>query len=412
MSTKAIKFKWLISEYDIRSTENTRYPLMSVSQYYGVIRRSELKGDEGRAESTENYKTCKPGHIVLNRMSAASGALGLATEYGLVSPDYAVLQPSKFVDPKYVFYLMKSSWFTGQMVARLKGIGAGGESASVRTPRINIADLGDVVINIPPIEEQRRIADYLDSVCKTIDESMKIFNNLIALSEELLISKVSNLFTDEPTPDFLLGKIGNGVSLFRSGIRGRAGSTPKSSEPSFWTTSGNGVPWLSIGDLVSRNCVQYSEKDVTEIGLSEINMHPSEEEVLLFAMYASMGKVSFAPPGFVWSQAILGLSIDTINKYFLAAWFEIARPSLKALARSSTQDNLNAEQVMSLRIPFIDKVEQEEIGRKYREILEQNSNHNSLISKQTELLKELKTSLIESAITCGDTTNSITKELL
>jgi hypothetical protein len=76
MNHQAIKFKWLISEYDVRSTEITRYPLMSVSQYLGVVPRSELKGDEGRAESTENYKTSKPGQIVLNRMSAASGALG------------------------------------------------------------------------------------------------------------------------------------------------------------------------------------------------------------------------------------------------------------------------------------------------------------------------------------------------
>jgi type I restriction enzyme S subunit len=143
---------------------------MSVSQYLGVVPRSELKGDEGRAESTENYKTSKPGQIVLNRMSAASGALGLATEYGLVSPDYAVLQPSNFVEPKYLYYLMKSDWFTGQMVARLKGIGAGGESASVRTPRVNISDLGDIEVNLPLIEEQRRIADFLDSQSSRIDK--------------------------------------------------------------------------------------------------------------------------------------------------------------------------------------------------------------------------------------------------
>lgn len=205
MKTQAIKFKWLISEYDVRSTENTRYPLMSVSQYLGVVPRSELKGDEGRAESTENYKTSKPGQIVLNRMSAANGALGLATEHGLVSPDYAVLQPSNFVEPKYLYYLMKSDWFTGQMVARLKGIGAGGESASVRTPRINISDLGDIDVNLPPIEEQRRIADYLDGKLNAIDGiQQKRSRQILALKEasqsltlDWVPNKINNIFVEK-----------------------------------------------------------------------------------------------------------------------------------------------------------------------------------------------------------------------
>lgn len=212
MKHQAIKFKWLISEYDVRSTENTRYPLMSVSQYLGVVPRSELKGDEGRAESTENYKTSKPGQIVLNRMSAASGALGLATEYGLVSPDYAVLQPSNFVEPEYLYYLMKSDWFTGQMVARLKGIGAGGESASVRTPRVNISDLGDIDVNLPPIEEQRRIADYLDVETKRIQELIKLKKNLVAKYDELFNSVRNYLVVGKPG----IGSVKNGEEWFSS----------------------------------------------------------------------------------------------------------------------------------------------------------------------------------------------------
>lgn len=193
MKAQTIKFKWLISEYDVRSTESTRYPLMSVSQYLGVIPRSELKGDEGRAESTENYKTSKPGQIVLNRMSAASGALGLATEYGLVSPDYAVLQPSEIVDPNYLYHLMKSDWFTGQMIARLKGIGAGGESASVRTPRVNISDLGDIDVNLPKIEEQRKIADYLDAKTRIIDSLVEAKNEQIELYLTVMDSKKNEI---------------------------------------------------------------------------------------------------------------------------------------------------------------------------------------------------------------------------
>lgn len=169
MTPKPLRFRWLVDQVDTRNSANVDYPLMSVSQYVGVIPRSELKGDEGRAESLDNYKICLPGEIVINRMSASSGALGIAKTHGLVSPDYAVLKVTELAHPQFIEYLMKSSWFVGEMVSRLRGIGAGGESASVRTPRINIDDLGNILVNLPSIEEQRRIADYLDKQTKSID---------------------------------------------------------------------------------------------------------------------------------------------------------------------------------------------------------------------------------------------------
>lgn len=157
-SSETIKFKRVFKEIDERNSEEFNYPLMSVSRYKGVIPRSELKGDDGRADSLDNYKVCRPNQIVINRMSAASGAVGIAHVNGLISPDYAVLEINELADPDYILYLMKSAWFVSEMVSRLRGIGAGGESASVRTPRINVEDLGDITIPLPTLAQQKRLA--------------------------------------------------------------------------------------------------------------------------------------------------------------------------------------------------------------------------------------------------------------
>ena len=157
-----IPFRRGVSEIDIRGGANWEaYELMSVSQYRGVIPRSEVTDKEARAEDLSKYKRCFPGDIVLNRMSAYNGALGLARQEGLVSPDYAVLRSSELFDSRYLTYFMRSTWFVGQMTKRLKGIGDPG-GTSVRTPRVNIEDLGDIDIPLPAIDEQRRIADFLD----------------------------------------------------------------------------------------------------------------------------------------------------------------------------------------------------------------------------------------------------------
>ncbi|WP_370078288.1 restriction endonuclease subunit S [Streptacidiphilus sp. MAP12-16] len=139
-----------------------------MSIHHGVVRRDTLTEDLPRAEDLSNYKICEPGDIVLNRMRAFQGAIGISPQQGLVSPDYLVLRPGPGVDARYLHHLFRSAWFVGEMVSRLRGIG-NTESGAVRTPRINPEDLGDITAPLPPLDEQRRIADFLDAETARID---------------------------------------------------------------------------------------------------------------------------------------------------------------------------------------------------------------------------------------------------
>lgn len=143
-------------------------PLLAVSIHHGVVPRSTLTDDLPRAEDLSNYKLCNAGDLVLNRMRAFQGAIGISPQRGLVSPDYMVLRPSAGIEARFLHHLFRSTWFVGEMAARLRGIG-GTDSGMVRTPRINPEDLGEISINLPPLDEQRRIADFLDVETLKID---------------------------------------------------------------------------------------------------------------------------------------------------------------------------------------------------------------------------------------------------
>ena len=368
---------------------------LTPSQIYGVLPQTEYMEKTGTGVvlnlvGADNMKHVEKDDFIIH-LRSFQGGIEHSPYNGKVSNAYCVLKAKSGVEPRFFRWVLKSSGYIQELNSTTNQLRDG--------QSIKFEQFASIGLPLPPLEEQRRIADYLDTACKYIDESVLVTSNLLNLSEEIIISELDELFTEKPTPDFLLGKIGISTSLFRAGVRGQAGQTPKSSEPSFWTESGLGTPWLSIGDLVSRGRVECSEKDVTELGLREIGMQPSNGDALLFAMYASMGKVTFAPSGFVWSQAILGLNTRDVDKYFLAAWFEVARPNLKALARSSTQDNLNAEQVMSLRIPVLNGEAQKSIGRQYLSIVDKHIIRTDLLAKQSSLLIELKSSLITAAVT-------------
>ncbi|WP_047224075.1 restriction endonuclease subunit S [Protofrankia coriariae] len=158
-------------------------PLMSVSQTRGVIRRSELTDAPQRAESLDNYKVCRTNDIVFNKMSIRSGAMGVAAEDGLVTYHYEVMRPREGTDPRFIAYLMKSSWFTEELIKRERGIGAG-DQANVRTTEVPFSALKTIDVYIPNQSEQRAIANYLDRETVRIDTLIEEQRRLIEMLRE------------------------------------------------------------------------------------------------------------------------------------------------------------------------------------------------------------------------------------
>jgi type I restriction enzyme S subunit len=111
-------------------------------------------------------------------MSAYNGALGIAAQSGLVSPDYLVAKIQSDADGRFVAYWLRSHRGVFEMTGRLRGIGSP-DAAQVRTPRVNAADLGSIVLATPDREGQARVAEYLDHETARID-------TLIAKQEQLI----------------------------------------------------------------------------------------------------------------------------------------------------------------------------------------------------------------------------------
>lgn len=155
----ASPLKYLVREIDDRTGKLGE--LLSVSIHHGVVPRSATTTDEPRAEDLSNYKRVKAGDIVLNRMRAFQGGVGVAPTSGIVSPDYTVMRSTGQVTPRYLHYVFRSPWFVGQMSARLRGIGSS-DQGNVRTPRVAFADLGLIPVPVPDATSQRALVRALD----------------------------------------------------------------------------------------------------------------------------------------------------------------------------------------------------------------------------------------------------------
>lgn len=383
--------------YDVRDQRAGQLaetlPLMSVSQVHGVVPRSELSGDDGRAETLVNYKICEPGDIVLNRMSAYNGALGVARQRGLVSPDYLVMQPRAGVDADFVVAWLKTPRGVYQMTSRLRGIGSA-EAAQVRTPRINESDLRLIPVETPPAEDQRAIADYLCRETARIDTLIEEQQRLIEMLRERRRAVIDEPFLSVGESRVQLRRF---IKFLTSGSRGWG---------DYYADEGD--RFLRIGNLPRarleiRGDIQLVNlpADVTEGSRTML-----QENDLLFSITAYLGSVAVVEGDWVGAYvsqhvALCRLEPDQVDARFIG-WFMLTttgQDQLNEGAAGGTKVQLALDDIRGLRVPTVPIEQQRSIAA---DLDWQTSKIDVLIAETerfVELSRERRISLITAAVT-------------
>ena len=84
----------------------------------------EFSGDkiESTAADFNTYKVAPRGDVVFNKMRMWQGAVGVAPEDGLVSPDYVVAAPTGPLSTEYTRLLFRTPAFSAECARRSHGI--------------------------------------------------------------------------------------------------------------------------------------------------------------------------------------------------------------------------------------------------------------------------------------------------
>jgi len=161
---KIKRARWLFRERDERSVTGEE-ELLSVSHLTGVTRRSEKEVTMFEAETTEGYKLCCAGDLVINTLWAWMGAMGIAPLDGIVSPAYNVYTPTSALDSVFVDSLVRMPVFAQEVTRYSKG---------VWSSRLRLYPEGffEVWMPVPPPDEQQSIVAHivnekgkLDALC-------------------------------------------------------------------------------------------------------------------------------------------------------------------------------------------------------------------------------------------------------
>jgi type I restriction enzyme S subunit len=154
-------------------------PLLSVVREQGVILRSAMSDEENHnlvPDDLSNYRVVRRGNLVVNKMKAWQGSLGIAPCDGLVSPAYFVFE-IRMSNLRFAHLLLRSRMYASLLAQASDGV------------RIGQWDLSPdgfkrVPVALPPPAEQDAIVRFLDYTDRRIRRYIAAKKKLIALLDD------------------------------------------------------------------------------------------------------------------------------------------------------------------------------------------------------------------------------------
>lgn len=161
------RLQWCLQDINVKNNPIQTTQVLSLTNKLGVVPYEE-KGNQGNKakENLEEYKIAYENTLVINSMNVIIGSVGISQYYGCVSPVYYVFSATSNADLRFINYIFHTTGFQKELRKYAKGI------LEIRL-RISVSDTLRRFIALPTLDEQCRIADYLDEKCQEIDAAIE-----------------------------------------------------------------------------------------------------------------------------------------------------------------------------------------------------------------------------------------------
>lgn len=161
-----LRLKYVLTEQKARTMTGAE-DLLSVSQYKGVILATDNIMRTMQAASLKGYRIVHIGDLVFNKLNPGLARFGASDYNGITSPDYAVYKANpRIAYAKYLEYILTTERYVSEYKRQSTGVGDG-------FSRLYTYQLYEIKVALPPIDEQKEIIDYLQSICYKIETAIQ-----------------------------------------------------------------------------------------------------------------------------------------------------------------------------------------------------------------------------------------------
>ncbi|EPB0946225.1 restriction endonuclease subunit S [Campylobacter upsaliensis] len=382
------------------------YPLLSVTIANGIIYQDNIENKKDISnDDKSNYKIVPLNAVAYNKMRMWQGAVGVNTlTTGIVSPAYIVAIPNEKILPNFVSYLFKSKIMIGEFDKNSYGL-------CLDMNNLRYDDFRNIKIPLPPLQEQKEIAEFLDSKCEKIQNYIEKKQKLITLLQEKKQALINKVVTKGLNPNIefknsgiaYLGLIPHHWEVKKLKYVGKVvlgkmlcNEHQKGYSHCYYLKSKN-LQWLNV---------EVSQIEKMWFSEYEKSLYRIKKDDLLVSEGGEVGKTC------IWNNELAECYIQnsvhkiTLNKFnnakfFLYLFFTYGKLGVfdSVVSRVSIA-HLVLEKLVNVDMVVPPLQEQKQIANFLDEKCEKINSAIEKTKRQIELIKEYKNTLINEAV-CG-----------
>ena len=275
------------SEY--YNTEKNGYPFLQGNRTFG------FKYPTFDTYTTVMTKYAKARDVIMS-VRAPVGALNITPVDMCLGRGVCSLR-MKNGNQSFLFYMMKH--YVSHLLKKESGTVFGS---------VNRNDINSLEVDIPEdVEEQRKIARYLEMIDDKIELNNAINNNLL----EQVLTLYRNRFIDTVNDE---RRICRADEYFDISI----GKTPPRKEPQWFSTNPQDVTWASISDMGT--CGLYISSSSEQLTREAVELHNVKivpDNTVLLSFKLTVGRIAITNGEMTTNEAIAHFKTDKkeINEY-------------------------------------------------------------------------------------------------
>lgn len=343
----------------------------------------------------------KPGDVLFGKLRPYLAKVLRATTDGICTGELLVLRPNGVIQD-YLSNYMLARGFINSVDSSTYG---------AKMPRANWEFIGNLPMLLPPEDEQRAIADFLDRETQRIDALIARKERQIELLQEKRATLISHVVTKGLDPNApmkdsgieWLGKIPahwEVLALRRASIRIQTGSTPPTSQDHYYEDGT--IPWFgpsSFGvDIVLTKPVKLIAEIAVGDGVARLFKGGS---AMVVTIGATIGKVGYIESDASCNQQITVVTFDERRAVGKFAAYQLKRlePVLRGVAPATTLPIMNQQEVGSLPVALPPIEEQQKMVSQIDAEAQELDVLIDKIHESIAKLHEYRTALISAAVT-------------
>ncbi|WP_032078021.1 restriction endonuclease subunit S [Clostridium drakei] len=306
----------------------------------------------------------------------------------IASTGFYICRSNGVLISKYLYYLLCSEKSINYFTSMMKGD---------NSPSIRKEEFESLNIPVPPLKEQQRIVDKIESIFEKLDKSKELIEEARDGFEKRKFSIIYKGISGDLTGNKKKMIAHNSVMIpihwkwikfndLGRLERGRSKHRPRNDERLF-----NGkYPFIQTGDIANSNGYIVEHKQtLSEFGLNQSKLF--SKDTLCITIAANIGDVAILTYDCCFPDSVVGFTPnENVDSKYIYYFITLVKRDLEHFAPSTAQKNINLKILGNLEIPLPTLEEQKKIVRILDKLLEEESKIKELtqLEDQIELIKK------------------------